>query len=226
MFGDIFSGVMSFLGGERRNSAAEDASNAQMAFQERMSNTSYQRAVDDLEAAGLNPMLAYTQGGASSPAGSSYQPENSVAAGINSATQFMNSFSSSAKNLADAASTQAGMPTKKMQNTIPDLINQGVDKLKGMLNSSAKSDEISVFDLPSFGGAPSSAEAAGNMTTGSSETSEADWLTQLLDAQNKPVHGEDLHKDSAIRKKIERLGEINPLGQMIEKLGDINPYGF
>lgn len=58
------------------NFATAQSVDKQMAFQERMSNTSYQRGMADMRKAGLNPILAYKQGGASAPSGGAYTAQN------------------------------------------------------------------------------------------------------------------------------------------------------
>jgi len=78
--GAAITGAIGFLGGERTNSlnrreahrnrmfqAAEAATNR--TFQERMRSTEWQAAVADMHAAGINPAVAYSRGGASSPGG-------------------------------------------------------------------------------------------------------------------------------------------------------------
>jgi hypothetical protein len=58
----------SLVSGIFNRSSAQD----QMAFQQQMSNTSYQRAVEDMKLAGINPMLAAKVGGASTPGGAGW----------------------------------------------------------------------------------------------------------------------------------------------------------
>jgi len=94
----IIGGIFGSEGQEEANSANKAMSQAQMDFQERMSSTSYQRAVKDMQAAGLNPMLAYSQGGASTPAGSTAVMGNKNAAAVSSGMSALQSANIVAQN--------------------------------------------------------------------------------------------------------------------------------
>ena len=70
----MMSGLLSNLANAGSQASAKKYNSAEALanreWQEHMSNTAYQRAVEDMKKAGINPILAFANGGASTPGGS------------------------------------------------------------------------------------------------------------------------------------------------------------
>ncbi len=78
-------GAGSLVGGMLANRARSREAATNRGFQERMRNTEWQAAVADMMKAGINPAIAYSQGGASSPSGNMARKEDAVTPAVSSA---------------------------------------------------------------------------------------------------------------------------------------------
>jgi len=123
--------AMRFAAGETavNRSFQELSQDRQMRFQERMANTSYQRAIQDMRAAGLNPMLAYMRGGADSPggAGASGSAASGTSAGGSMASGSLTHVQNAmAGGVASAAATaRMGLDLERMSLENENLKRQG-----------------------------------------------------------------------------------------------------
>lgn len=155
--GELLGGAgLGLLGGYIQNQYNSEQVANQEGFQMTMSDTAYQRQVQDMKAAGLNPMFAVGSGGASSPAGSVAQQTSPISTGLQGAQQAQ-SMQNAAQNqdnqnktttadvaLKGAQALQAAAQTKnlgldssekKVQSRIYDGINSAIDTGKRIYKS-------------------------------------------------------------------------------------------
>lgn len=103
----VLPSFLGWYGQQQTNSAQMAQAQKQMDFQAEQTGSSYQRGVADMKAAGLNPMLAYSQGGAASGGGAQATIGNEVGAGMSSAIQMAMTKQQLAQMAAQTENTQA-----------------------------------------------------------------------------------------------------------------------
>ncbi len=144
----------SIYSANQRNKAAQKAAANQMSFQEEMSNTSYQRGMKDMKKAGLNPILAGKMGGASTPGGATYQPENVGMAAQQTFANVANVMANTAKTkqetqiLKDTAGAAIPKTIEGFIRLIKESSTSATDYLNKSLREAAKKNAMEKKKIP------------------------------------------------------------------------------
>lgn len=130
----LAGGAMNMIGQSNANAQNAAMAEKNMDWQERMSNTAYQRAMADMRAAGLNPILAYSKGGASTPGMSMPDMKNTM-------TGFMDVGNSAMQAYKTGADVEVAGEQAKQSTTQQDL-NKATEALTKASELKTKQDSI------------------------------------------------------------------------------------
>ena len=168
--GSLLGGLFGARGQRKANEQNIALAREQMAFQERMSNSAYQRAMKDMKLAGLNPILSAKQP-ASTPGGASTRVESVLGAGVGAYNQTSSAIAQQANLNANTQNTSAETVLKQ---TKIDAMNNPNDN---DMQRQAKQD-LYTFGLPSY----AVNQITGMLTDGKSEKETLDYTKLALGA--------------------------------------------
>lgn len=126
--------AMNFAAGQAANQMGfqRETMNTAMAYNERLANTQMQRRMEDLRAAGLNPMLAYVQGGAAAP-----QVSGASGASAHGSMGGGSSYSMSAPGGAAARGNMA-----RMENVLGPAVSSALQTMQTVTNVNQAAAQI------------------------------------------------------------------------------------
>ena len=175
----LLSAGLSYYGTHETNINNKQMAQTQMQFQERMRDTQYQSAVKDLQAAGLNPMLAYSQGGNAAPSGAlGYAAQSALGSAVDAYNR--------------SSSNEAEVNLKKEQEENARATTDATKATTAKLIQDTKTSAASEVNL-----AANTAKALQDARTGSASEAREREQAKLIRAQAAAVEDQRA-RDSAI----------------------------